>query len=538
MSATPPCRCPPRSRPPSSAARRRPRKGRPRSRGRRAVATPAPLPSLLILERPRPRRPRRPRRRRRSPRRPGRPSSSSTPATSRGGLRYSWHAEQKEQMGIELPPASRWRARHEQRHDVAPLGDRIAIDPQALNAAGDMRFAWHVSSADIAASTRGLRRDGSGLERADGPRGAPVGGGDVTSRGSDPRSDARRGDAATRAGRRDDRAGPADAPRRGGAAAGGARRQRRALAEALVARREGGHAARRTPSRWSSCRATRAPRRPGRPDRLASGAPPPARLPRPLAQSTRCSSRASKMRFDLDPARRADHARGTTSMAVSAPNSRMNMVMRVGVITGSPRDPRQRRIRPGRHADARLPRRPGRDLRLDERRLSRRASPRVASRHPRRGRLRDVAVRHPVRGPALVVWFVRTRRSGRGRAARRRRGRASSSRRSSRRGARAPSSCSACSNVRAGCLRSPPAGPDGSRASRHGRRVPRDRRDRGGHGRAPRTNPRAPLRAAAPPRRAGAETQPPQDGGQVAPHRRRHGALHRRHHGHPGCAPR
>ena len=70
----------------------------------------------------------------------------------RRALRYAWHLDQRELMAIELSAsiAIDTGSVHSSTQ-LAPLEIAIAVEPQTLSPAGDLRFAWHVASAEVGA---------------------------------------------------------------------------------------------------------------------------------------------------------------------------------------------------------------------------------------------------------------------------------------------------------------------------------------------------------------------------------------------------
>jgi hypothetical protein len=71
-------------------------------------------------------------------------------------LRYAWHADRKELMTIDLrTTVSTEGAGTHQEMPLPPLHVVVAIDPQAVTPAGDLRFAWHVLRASADADAGG-----------------------------------------------------------------------------------------------------------------------------------------------------------------------------------------------------------------------------------------------------------------------------------------------------------------------------------------------------------------------------------------------
>ena len=70
----------------------------------------------------------------------------------RRALRYAWHPERHELMAIELRTRiSVEGAGSRATTPLAPLEITIAIDPQSVSPTGDLLFAWHVASSDVGA---------------------------------------------------------------------------------------------------------------------------------------------------------------------------------------------------------------------------------------------------------------------------------------------------------------------------------------------------------------------------------------------------
>ncbi len=70
----------------------------------------------------------------------------------RRALRYAWHLDRHELMAIELRTSiSVEGAGSRATTPLAPLEITIAIDPQSVSSAGELRFAWRVASADVGA---------------------------------------------------------------------------------------------------------------------------------------------------------------------------------------------------------------------------------------------------------------------------------------------------------------------------------------------------------------------------------------------------
>lgn len=68
----------------------------------------------------------------------------------RRALRYAFRTEQKELMSIELSMSIAVEGGGARSStQLPPLEIAIAIDPQAVSPAGDLRFAWHVASAEV-----------------------------------------------------------------------------------------------------------------------------------------------------------------------------------------------------------------------------------------------------------------------------------------------------------------------------------------------------------------------------------------------------
>jgi hypothetical protein len=70
-------------------------------------------------------------------------------------LRYAWRVDQKEQLSMDLSTAASAETGGAKQAEV-PLPSvhvAIAIDPQSVTPDGDLRYAWHVTSATVSAAT-------------------------------------------------------------------------------------------------------------------------------------------------------------------------------------------------------------------------------------------------------------------------------------------------------------------------------------------------------------------------------------------------
>ncbi len=92
-------------------------------------------------------------------------------------LRYSWHADQKELLVMDLRTAASTEARGEKQPDVAlpTVHVAIAVDPQTVSADGDLSYKWHVTTATSDARddtpsqlVEGMRSEVSAIARLEG----------------------------------------------------------------------------------------------------------------------------------------------------------------------------------------------------------------------------------------------------------------------------------------------------------------------------------------------------------------------------------
>jgi hypothetical protein len=248
-------------------------------------------------------------------------------------LRYAWKVEQKEQMAILLKTAvSAQTANAHQDVPFPALHVVVAIDPQSVSPDGDLRFAWRVTSAETDADAAAPAQLAQGWAAQLVPVEHLAGTGTVTSRGLS------RGVTLT-AGSAGD-AGPdaemvsqveqmlrdACAPLPEEAVGKGARWEKLSTLDA-----KNGHAAQTDTFTLADLQGDKGVLD----DNLAQTAYPttPA-SPAPVATArvdSLLTSGAAKFHFDLGRLVADFQFDGTTSMALTAPSNRMNMVMRLGI---------------------------------------------------------------------------------------------------------------------------------------------------------------------------------------------------------------
>lgn len=256
----------------------------------------------------------------------------------RRALRYSWRAGQMEQMAVVLRTAVTAEA-GDQRRDVPLPAMRIllAIDPEAVSPQGDMRFAWHVSGADVEADAGAANDVAQGLSAQLVPVAHLSGAGVVTSRGltRGVTVDAdTAGDAAPDAAMivqvlqmlRDVAAPLPEEP-----VGKGARWQKLSSLDA-----KSGHATQTDTFTLVEMQGNQ-----GALDDLVAQTVSPQALPPLVGVASATAARvdsvlmsgSSKTRFDLTRLVPQTTLDATTSMAVSERSNRMNMLMRLGVST-------------------------------------------------------------------------------------------------------------------------------------------------------------------------------------------------------------
>ncbi|MDP9152323.1 MAG: hypothetical protein M3O36_20550, partial [Myxococcota bacterium] len=70
----------------------------------------------------------------------------------RGKLRYTWHAQQGEQLAMDLRTSASTSmpgAAEQTAVPLPPVHIVVAIDPQSVSTEGDLHYAWRVSSATV-----------------------------------------------------------------------------------------------------------------------------------------------------------------------------------------------------------------------------------------------------------------------------------------------------------------------------------------------------------------------------------------------------
>jgi hypothetical protein len=253
-------------------------------------------------------------------------------------LRYAWRADQKELMDIDLRTAVTTEL-GSSRQDTAlpPLHIAVAIEGRSVSPDGDLRFAWHVESAKAAAPeggtadavTQGWRMQLVPVEHLSGTGGVTAHGisqGVTLDAGT-------AGDAGPEAEMvvqvlqmlRDMAAPLPDEP-----VGKGARWQKRSTLDA-----RNGHA-----TQTDTYTLLDAPGDKGALDDVFAQTASPQNLPSPVGVSSDSPARvdslltsgSSKVHFDLARLVAPVTLDGTTSMALSGPSNRMNMVMRLGIV--------------------------------------------------------------------------------------------------------------------------------------------------------------------------------------------------------------
>jgi len=255
----------------------------------------------------------------------------------RRALRYAWHADQKEQMGVELSTSVSAEG-NGVHSDTAfpPLEIAIAVEPRSVSPAGDLAFAWHVAKATVGtldASTPPEIAQGWAAQLV--PVQHLSGTGSVSSRGLS-------GSLSLDAGSAGD-AGPdaqmvvqvvqmlrdAAAPLPEEAVGPGARWQKVSTLDSKT-----GHAIQTDTYTLTDLQGDKGVLA----DVLAQtaspqNAPTPEGIPgvTPARMDQLLTSGTEKVHFDLARLVSQVTLDGTTSMALSAPSSRMNMVMHLGI---------------------------------------------------------------------------------------------------------------------------------------------------------------------------------------------------------------
>lgn len=255
----------------------------------------------------------------------------------RRALRYAWHPEQKEQMAIELSTTVSTEAGG-MRSDTAfaPLEITVAIEPRGVSPAGDLAFAWHVASANVGSLDASTPPEiAQGWAAQLGPLQHLSGTGSVSSRGLSRGVSLDAGSAGD--------AGPdaemvvqvmqmlrdAAAPLPEEPVGTGARWQKVSTLDART-----GHAIQTDTFTLAHLQGdqgvlddvlaqTASPQAAPAPEGMPGA--PPAHMDQLLTSGT------EKLHFDLARLVSQITIDGTTSMALSAPSNRMNMVMHLGV---------------------------------------------------------------------------------------------------------------------------------------------------------------------------------------------------------------
>jgi hypothetical protein len=251
-------------------------------------------------------------------------------------LHYAWHADQKERMEIELRTAiSADLGGAKKDSTLPPLHIVVAIEPRSVTPAGDLRFAWHVESARPGLPEAGApeammagwsaqlvpveRLSGTALVNAHGvSRGVTLDGGTAGDAGADSEMVVQ-----VLQMLRDVAAPLPDEP-----VGKGARWQKLSTLDA-----KNGHA-----TQTDTYTLLGASSDTGSLDDVFAQTASPQALPSPTAGGVSpatvdslLTSGNAKVHFDLSRLVPQQTLDGTTSMALSAPSSRMNMVMRLGI---------------------------------------------------------------------------------------------------------------------------------------------------------------------------------------------------------------
>jgi hypothetical protein len=251
-------------------------------------------------------------------------------------LRYVWHADQKERMEIELRTAiSADMGGARKDSTLPPLHIVVAIEPRSVTPAGDLRFGWHVESARPGLPEAGMpdammagwsaqlvpveHLSGTALVNAHGvSRGVTLDSGTPGDAGADSEMVVQ-----VLQMLRDVAAPLPDEP-----VGKGARWQKLSTLDA-----KNGHA-----TQTDTYTLLDAPADTGALDDVFAQTASPQPLPSPGGSSpspatvdSLLTSGNAKVHFDLSRLVPQQSLDGTTSMALSAPSSRMNMVMRLGI---------------------------------------------------------------------------------------------------------------------------------------------------------------------------------------------------------------
>jgi len=251
-------------------------------------------------------------------------------------LHYAWHADQKERMEIELRTAiSADIGGARKDSTLPPLHIVVAIEPRSVTPAGDLRFGWHVESAKPGLPDAGApdammagwsaqlvpveHLSGTALVNAHGvSRGVTLDSGTAGDAGADSEMVVQ-----VLQMLRDVAAPLPDEP-----VGKGARWQKLSTLDA-----KNGHA-----TQTDTFTLLDAPADTGALDDVFAQTASPQALPSPTGGGgspamvdSLLTSGSAKVRFDLSRLVPQQSLDGTTSMALSAPSSRMNMVMRLGI---------------------------------------------------------------------------------------------------------------------------------------------------------------------------------------------------------------
>jgi hypothetical protein len=253
-------------------------------------------------------------------------------------LRYAWRPERKELMALELRTGVSADTGGESKNiPLPPIHVTVAVEPQSVTPDGDLRFAWHVESAEVRAAdaaapdpmTEGWKAQLAPVAHLSGSaqvsalgisRGVSVDPGSAGDAGPDAEMvvtvlELLRNDAV--------------APLPDEAVGKGARWQKLSTLDA-----KGAHA-----TQTDTYTLADVPGDTGSLDDVfaqtvspqALPPPPGVQGPSPGRMDSLLMSGTAKLRFDLSRFVSQTTRDATTSVAVSGPASRMNMVMRVGM---------------------------------------------------------------------------------------------------------------------------------------------------------------------------------------------------------------
>lgn len=258
-------------------------------------------------------------------------------------LRYAWHVDRKEQMAVVLRTTVSTEAGGERRDlPLPPLRVLVAIDPQATSPDGDMRFSWHVTAARADADAGAPEEVAQGWSAQIAPVEHLSGAGVVTSRGLtrgvtlDPGTAGDAGPDAEMVVQVLQMLRDVAAPLPEEPVGKGGRWQKLTSLDA-----KNGHATETDTFTLTDLQGDQ-----GALDDVVAQTASPQNLPplvgvgstAPARVDSVLMSGSSKTRFDLTRLVPQTSLDATTSMAVSGPSNRMNMLMRLGIsIQGSVR---------------------------------------------------------------------------------------------------------------------------------------------------------------------------------------------------------